>query len=64
MEIQHIILICILTSFIALGMILIYNAREIVTQYFSTQNKNVVVKILKVVGSMISIVSALVILCI
>lgn len=59
METKQLIILCLFAILIALGTILIYNAREIVTKFFSTQNQNAVVRGIKLFGSIISLVSSL-----
>ena len=46
---------------VAIGVVLIYDAREIVTKYFSSNDKNKVISALKVVGFALAIISGLII---
>jgi len=62
METSKLMILCILAIFIAIGVALIYNAREIVKKFFSTGNQNTVVYALKLLGTTISILSALIFL--
>lgn len=50
----------ILVIIIAIGVTAIYDARKIVNKYFSKQDQNTAVLIVKIIGTILSIISAIV----
>lgn len=49
----------ILTIIIAIGVTLIYDSRKLVKQYFSNQDQNKTVLIVKIVGFLLSVFSSI-----
>ena len=64
MEVGKLVIIIVLALLIAIGVACIYNAREITKKFFSTTNQNQVVTALKILGSFLSIGSAICIMLI
>lgn len=50
----------ILVIIIAIGVTAIYDARKIVNKYFSKQDQNAAVLIIKIIGTIVSLISAVV----
>lgn len=61
MEIFNIIIKIISFIIIAIGVIMIYDARKLSEKWFSFGDRNLVVKILKIIGFVVSIVGTLII---
>ena len=59
MEMKQIIMVCLWVCIIAIGVILVYDARQIAQKRFSTNEQNKVTKIMKILGAIISIGGAL-----
>lgn len=59
METKLIIILCVFVCIIAVGIVLVYDAREIAKKLFSTNEQNTVARAMKILGAVLSIGGAL-----